>query len=148
MLPQEIKELGRDHEILIYEGLRPVLAKKNRYFQDPRLRARLFPPPTSASPYPPPTLPATAAMESGPCMTSVESSLEQSARPSDLNAELALRTREATAEDLEHVDSLTLDDFAVDWSRVELPQKADGERLTDEELQRAADSFLLTIRGR
>lgn len=146
MLPQEIKELGRDHEILIYEGLRPVLAKKNRYFQDPRLRARLFPPPTSASPNPPPTLPATAVVASS--MSSVESSIEQSLRPSDPEAERAPRTREATMEDLERIDSLTLDDFAVDWSRVEIPQKADGESLTDGELQRAADSFLETIRGR
>jgi type IV secretion system protein VirD4 len=146
MLPQEIKELGRDHEILIYEGLRPVLAKKNRYFQDPRLRARLFPPPTSASPNPPPTLPATAVVAGS--MSSVESSIEQSLRPSDPDAERAPRTREATMEDLERIDSLTLDDFAVDWSRVEIPQKADGESLTDGELQRAADSFLETIRGR
>jgi type IV secretion system protein VirD4 len=43
LLPQEIKELGRDREILICEGLRPILARKNRYFQDRRLRARLVP---------------------------------------------------------------------------------------------------------
>lgn len=50
MLPQEIKELGRDYEILIYEGLRPVLAKKTRYFEDRRFRARLMPPPARAAP--------------------------------------------------------------------------------------------------
>src|ERR1700722_4234566 len=49
-LPQEVKELGRDREILLYEGLRPVLAKKNRYYEDPLFKKRLFPPPSQASP--------------------------------------------------------------------------------------------------
>ena len=43
LLPQEVKELGRDRELLLYEGLRPILAKKNRYFEDPILQeAALF----------------------------------------------------------------------------------------------------------
>src|SRR3984957_4649337 len=50
LLPQEVKELGRDREILIYEGLRPVLAKKNRYYEDPLFQKRLFPPPSEATP--------------------------------------------------------------------------------------------------
>ena len=51
LLPQEVKELGRDQEILIYEGLRPVLAKKNRYYEDPLFKKRLFPPPPQAAPW-------------------------------------------------------------------------------------------------
>jgi type IV secretion system protein VirD4 len=148
LLPQEVKELGRDYEILIYEGLRPVLAKKNRYFQDRRLRARLFPPPAGASPHRPPVSPSTAALGGGSSFESAESSVEQSIRPLELEADRMTRTREATSEDLERIDSLTLEDFAVDWSRVELPQKAEGERLSSEELQRAVDSFLETIRER
>jgi hypothetical protein len=50
--------------------------------------------------------------------------------------------------DLEQIDSLTLDDFAVDWSRVEIPDKSNGERLSDEEMHRAVESFLATIRER
>ena len=56
------------------------------------------------------------------------------------------QTRKSTLADMEQIDSLTLDDFAVDWSRVEIPQKAEGDRLTSEELHRAVDSFLATIR--
>jgi len=59
-----------------------------------------------------------------------------------------LRTREATAADLDHLESLTLDDFAADFSQVQLPQKAEGERLTDAEMQTAVDSFLQTLQGR
>src|ERR1700722_4587793 len=50
LLPQEVKELGRDNELVLYEGLRPILAKKNRYYQDPFFQKRLFPPPEQAAP--------------------------------------------------------------------------------------------------
>lgn len=147
LLPQEIKELGRDREILIYEGLRPILAKKNRYFQDRRLRARLFPPPARASPHPAPPRTSVASDESA-CVPQCEASIEQSTRPREPDQPRQPRTRKATVEDLERIDSLTLDDFAVDWSRVEIPQKPEGERLTSEELHRAVESFLETIRER
>jgi len=147
LLPQEIKELGRDREILIYEGLRPILAKKNRYFQDRRLRARLFPPPARASPHPAPPQASAARIESA-CALQCEASIEQSIRSREPDQPREPRTRKATVEDLERIDSLTLDDFAVDWSRVEIPQKQEGERLTSEELHRAVESFLETIRER
>jgi type IV secretion system protein VirD4 len=140
LLPQEIKELGRDREIVIYEGLRPILARKNRYFQDRRLRSRLCPPPMRASPHPPPQVQSAADTLSnfdGPC------GIEPVSTPI---ADRETLTRAATNEDLERLDSLTLDDFAVDWNRVELPQKGEGERLTTEELERAVESFLATMR--
>jgi len=147
LLPQEIKELGRDWEILIYEGLRPVLAKKNRYFQDRRLRARLLPPPARASPHPEPPQ-APVAGGDGACVPQAEASIEQSIAPREPDEPPRPRTRKATIEDLERIDSLTLDDFAVDWSRVEIPDKPEGERLTSEELHRAVESFLATIHER
>ena len=51
LLPQEVKELGKNKEILFYEGVRPILARKNRYYRDPLFRKRLFPPPKSAVPH-------------------------------------------------------------------------------------------------
>ncbi|GFE87298.1 type IV secretory system conjugative DNA transfer family protein [Steroidobacter agaridevorans] len=145
MLPQEIKELGRDHEIVIYEGLRPILARKNRYFEDPRLRVRLHPPPARASPHP---APVVAASENDAPLTQEEGVIETSAPAAKPVRRRASRRREARVEDLERIDELTLDDFDVDWSRVELPQKPEGERLTSEELHRAVNSFLTTIRER
>lgn len=147
MLPQEIKELGRDREILMYEGLRPILATKNRYFQDRRLRARLLPAPACANPHPAPQQTLTGCGDSTGA-SQADASIEQSIAPSEPDQPRKPRTRKATMGDLERIDSLTLDDFAVDWSRVEIPDKPEGERLTSEELHRAVDSFLATMRER
>lgn len=145
MLPQEIKELGRDHEVVIYEGLRPILASKNRYFEDPRLRVRLLPPPAKASPHPVPVI--AASVDAAP-LTQEGGVIETSAPSVKPVRKPASRRREASVEDLKRIDALTLEDFDVDWSRVELPQKPEGERLTSEELHRAVNSFLTTIRER
>lgn len=144
MLPQEIKELGRDHEIVIYEGLRPILARKNRYFEDRRLRVRLHPPPAKASPHPAPVV-ASSADAAPPAQ---DDGVVETSAPAVKPARTRASRREARVEDLERIDELTLEDFDVDWSRVELPQKPEGERLTSEELHRAVSSFLTTIRER
>lgn len=148
LLPQEIKELGRDREIIIYEGLRPILAKKNRYFQDRRLRVRLLPPPARASPHQASPPQKSAVGEEGARVSGTEASIEQSIAQSEPELPAKPRTRKATEEDLERIDSLTLDDFAVDWSRIQIPDKPEGERLTSQELHRAVDSFLATMRER
>jgi hypothetical protein len=41
-----------------------------------------------------------------------------------------------------------LDDFDVDLDQVVLPQKAEGERLTTEELDAAVESFIAALRER
>ena len=44
MLPQELKALGPDRQILFYEGLaHPVLCRKIRYYRDAHFRRRLLP---------------------------------------------------------------------------------------------------------
>lgn len=44
MLPQELKAMGNDTEILLYEGLaQPVKARKIRYYQDKYFTSRLLP---------------------------------------------------------------------------------------------------------
>ena len=57
-------------------------------------------------------------------------------------------TREATVADIDRLESLTLEDFAVDFDRVKIPQKADGERLTSEEINAAVESFVDTLKTR
>ncbi|GAA0257669.1 type IV secretory system conjugative DNA transfer family protein [Rhodanobacter caeni] len=39
-LPQEIKELPADDELIFYEGCKPIRAKKNWYFKDKQLKQR------------------------------------------------------------------------------------------------------------
>ena len=62
--------------------------------------------------------------------------------------EAPIATREATAADIDRLDSLTLEDFAADFDRVKIPERAPGERLTSEELNAAVESFLDTLRER
>ncbi|WP_066334622.1 type IV secretory system conjugative DNA transfer family protein [Azohydromonas lata] len=44
MLPQEVKELGADNEIIIYEGVKPILAQKARWYEDPEMKLRAIDP--------------------------------------------------------------------------------------------------------
>jgi hypothetical protein len=46
------------------------------------------------------------------------------------------------------LDSLTLEDFAVNFDRVKIPEKPDGEQLTPEEIRRAAQSFFDAFQAR
>lgn len=138
LLPQEVKELGRDRELLLYEGTRPILARKNRYFEDPFFRRRLLPPPgratsahVAARPAPAAAVPQAAPAAEAPSV----------ARP-------APPRRAATATDIERIDQLTLEDFDIDFDKVVLPEKAEGERLTKEELDVAVDSFINALRER
>lgn len=149
LLPQEVKSLGSGEAIIFYEGLRPIRCKKIRYFDDHRFKARLLPPPVRAAPLY--IAPGTAPIESARWIAEKDSetgaimsaAAELHSMPSGGST-----VREATAEDLERLESLKLEDFAADFSKVDIPDKAEGERMTSEELHRAVDSFLATIRER
>ena len=49
-LPQEIKELPQDKEIIFYEGCKPIRARKNWFFKDKVLRERASVPPVQIQP--------------------------------------------------------------------------------------------------
>jgi hypothetical protein len=51
--------------------------------------------------------------------------------------------REGTVEDIERIESLTLEDFATDFSKVRIPDK-EGP-LSDREMKVAVDTFLSSI---
>jgi type IV secretion system protein VirD4 len=46
LLPQELRELSRDQQIIVMEGMKPILCEKIRYYNDPIYTARLLPPPS------------------------------------------------------------------------------------------------------
>jgi type IV secretion system protein VirD4 len=163
LLPQEVKELGKNREILFYEGVRPILARKNRYYRDPLFRKRLFPPPVSAvptarrakrtvTPAPDPPSPELEPSPSNEIMEdSISSAPAQSIDSSPAEAssqtglpELKIPTREATLADVDRMDSLTLDDFAVDLTGVELPEGP----VSEADLSRTADRFVDAFHGR
>jgi type IV secretion system protein VirD4 len=143
LLPQELKELGRDREILFYEGVRPILARKNRYYQDPFFKKRLLAAPKHATPTGFRPITASTSTDESASLTEAES----------LNAIEAVTeakplSREATPKDIERIEDLTLEDFDLDLSRVEIPEKSDGERLTDPEMHLAVESFLNSLKER
>jgi type IV secretion system protein VirD4 len=45
LLPQELKELGQDKEIILLENTKPILANKIVYYRDPVFQARILPAP-------------------------------------------------------------------------------------------------------
>lgn len=137
LLPQEVKELGPDEAIVFLEGLRPIRCHKIRYFEDRRFRARLMAPPVLA-PGIAPISRETPPPESVPA--GVDRSLSGT-------ADAAPTTRAATLEDLDRLETLTLDDFETDFSRVDLPVAEPGERLTDQQLGAAVESFLESLKG-
>jgi type IV secretion system protein VirD4 len=149
LLPQEVKELGRDRELIFYEGIRPILARKNRYYQDRLFKKRLLAPPGKATP----TLRGEPKATASPAaLNALDAEGEVLAPPIAASpeeiADILPTSREATVEDIDRLDSLTLQDFDVDFERVKIPEKPDGERLTSDELLSAAESFLSTLRER
>jgi type IV secretion system protein VirD4 len=145
LLPQEVKALGPEQAIIFYEGLKPIRCLKIRYFTDPRFEARLLPPPLRATPHAAPSVDLTPAAIDEPTEPShATASPAESAIPDALlGGEVVDKVREATVEDIDRLESLTLEDFAVDFDKVQLP---DREKLTEQELTAAVDSFLATLR--
>jgi type IV secretion system protein VirD4 len=133
LLPQEVKDLGAEQAIIFHEGLRPIRCRKIRYFQDRRFTGRLLPPPTVKQQ----SLQAegSASLQ----QPAVDAALAEAPRESE-SAE-----REATVQDIERLESLTLEDFAADFSRVEIPE---GGPMTDTQMQAAVESFLTTLQER
>jgi type IV secretion system protein VirD4 len=147
LLPQEVKELGRDKEIIFCEGLRPILARKIRYFTDTRFHSRLLPPPVN----PAPGFTDTVAVElSGTTKAHGDSLLhagETSTRQDSTSKAVHPKAHAVpTLEDLKQLDGLTLQDFAADFSRVELPSH-DGP-WSEQEVKVAVHTFLETLEGR
>ena len=156
LLPQEVKELGRDREIVFYEGLRPILARKNRYYRDRLLRKRIVPPPKSAvparlrgRPAAPPATPAWKVVNEITDASDAREPAAQAASPvmesTATEDSSATGIREATIADVDRIEELTLEDFAADLTRVEIP--ADGP-ISNREMDRAVNEFLKSLQGR
>lgn len=141
MLPQEVQALKGEEAIVFYEGIRPIRCTKIRYFRERRFKRLISPPPCHAAPGlaagPPPVVPAAPP----PDPSGVEAVAPMPpAKPR--------RRRRATAQDIERIEQLKLEDFDVDLSAVQLPEKPEGERLTPQELDTAVESFLSALRER
>jgi type IV secretion system protein VirD4 len=159
LLPQEVKEIGTEEAIILYEGLRPIRCQKIRYYADRRFRARLLPPPAKPAPnWTPATdpgngLPARSGT-AGPAAAGLADPRAQGPSGAPTNRDspdaggystppATTRVREATLQDLERIESLTLEDFERRLPKVTIPNH-EGP-LTAHERATTADSFLAAL---
>jgi len=152
MLPQEVRSLGKTKEIVFTEDTPPILCRKIRYYRVPALRNRIRKPPA---------VPAIELRRAGGdshrenAAESVEPAVSNEASLADAGsdtprevshadgADMALRVHEASVDDVDRADTLTLEDYETDFSRVEIPEH-DGP-LTPQELDTAVTNFLDTL---
>jgi type IV secretion system protein VirD4 len=139
LLPQELKALGSGNALIFYEGLPPIRCRKIRYFEEARFRARLLPAPLVAL-APIETLAPVAASGGG----SIEPAVGPAAGGENRESTQPV-FREAMMDDIDRLESLTLEDFAAPLGEIEIPQKTDGERLTAAEMNAAVEQFLQTL---
>ena len=145
LLPQEVKELGTEEAIVFYEGLRPIRCRKIRYFSEKRFRKRLLPAPRVPVPSgrgpPVAAIPSTENPRASPPSDEVRAGESSSASPLPKKEEVVIR--DATVEDVERIESLTLEDFAADFSKVQGPDH-DGP-VSDGEMTGLVDTFLSSL---
>ena len=145
LLPQEVKELGSEEAIVFCEGLRPVRCRKIRYFADRKFRKRLRPPPLTAVPSGSSTAPPTPADASQPETHAASADAGEPAAVTRPPPEDTLVTREATVEDVERLDSLTMEDFVADLSKVPMP-KGEGP-VPESDLAQAAERLVDSLKA-
>ena len=150
MLPQEVKEIGKDNALIFYEGLRPIRCKKIRYYADRRLRRRLLPPPAHATPFPRKKTPVpahaprlTAGSVSAPASAEGESLMAQPSVPATTSP-VTIATHAATIEDIEHLNSLVIKDFNERVQNLKFEQA--GVRPTESEMSIDVNRFFDAIR--
>jgi type IV secretion system protein VirD4 len=152
MLPQEVRSLGKTKAIVFTEDTPPILCRKIRYYRVPALRNRIRKPPA---------VPAielrrdgadaarAGAAEPVEGVDSSRASVPDAERhtpreaPNTRSVDTSPRVHEATVEDIDRADTLALEDFETDFSRVAIPEH-EGP-LTPEELQTAVTNFLDTL---
>jgi type IV secretion system protein VirD4 len=141
LLPQEVKEIGNTQALIFYEGVRPIRCQKIRYYADRRLRARLLPPPSHATPFARKSIPS---IESPPMIVAAPPLAGGEPLAAESRAVETAPTVTAALEDIDRLESITIEDF--DDRLKELQFEQAGERPTDSELDADVDRFLEAIR--
>lgn len=124
-LPQEIKDLGADQELVFMENVKPILAHKIRYYADRRFKKRLQDA-VKVAPLPSPERPATQTPQG----------ILQPA-----TTEMKMELLPITPKDMDVIDTLQLDDFSCDFTHIQIPQQP----VSDTDMKRTVDSFLLSM---
>lgn len=111
LLPQEITSLGKDKALIIMEDCPPILAKKVRYYEDANFKNRLLP----GAPVP--------AIDVGGHNEKVSD--DKPIRVLAPGVVVEEKLRPAAPADIQKLDSLPLDRFALDFSIMTNDVKAD-----------------------
>ena len=152
MLPQEVRSLGKAKEIVFTEDTPPILCRKIRYYRVPALRNRIRKPPVvpaielrraGGGPHREDVAEPVEAADPNSLSSPDARSDTPREKPNTDGADTSPRVHEASVEDVDRADTLTLEDFETDFSRVEIPER-DGP-LTPQELQTAVTNFLDTL---
>ena len=145
LLPQEVKELGPDKQIVFYENLRPVLCKKIRYFKDPHFarrehtppqvpsvdvsQRRMAPPDPLAMPKPAEPLAASAAPH--PPTTGGDGT--EPTEPKKIS------THPFSIADVARLEILAESEFSVAFDAVEIPE---GREVSEAQIRQSVDQFI------
>jgi len=139
MLPQELKEMPQDREVLTIENCKPVLCEKIMYHSDHVFMDRLKSVSPTLAEYGkefPPRAVFERAWGSGECAVSVP------ALDLDLHeAVVEVRMRDLTLADIEQGQGLNLDQLALDISKLEIPE---GDA-TPEDVESIVSSFFAAL---
>ncbi|MBS0448546.1 MAG: type IV secretory system conjugative DNA transfer family protein [Proteobacteria bacterium] len=132
LLAQEVKNLGPDRMLLFYEGLRPVLGRRITYYRDKYFAKRELLPPEV------PKL-DVAAVRAMPTTQERKDAEDGGFVVEHIDRTAGRQPKAIRVGDLEH---LKLEDFSLDFSKVEIPK---GRPMTDAEVSQAVDQFMATL---
>jgi type IV secretion system protein VirD4 len=126
MNPQEVKQMGKQNEIIAVEGMLPILCKKIWFWKLGLFAGRANLPV-------PPIKPVAIVLPQAPAAVE-EGGIEPAAGEAP--------ARSVTPADFGKLGNLNLTAYAVDFSKIELPK---GAPVTDDDLNKAFGSFMKAV---
>ena len=118
LLPQEVKEIGGHKEIIIYEGIRPIMAEKIIYYKDKHFKKRLLSPPK---------------------IKRLQLVSNEMAAVHQQETQDKPRYRRMTTAEIENINSLSLTDFLIDTDSIIKPTT---QPMTFAEIKAAVKRYL------
>ncbi len=118
LLPQEVKEIGDHKEIIIYEGIRPIMAEKIIYYNDKHFKKRLLSPPK---------------------IKRLQIISNEIAAVHKQETQDETHYRRMTTEEIENMDGLSLTNFSINLDSIIKPTT---QPMTFEEIKAAVQRYL------
>jgi type IV secretion system protein VirD4 len=143
--PQEVKQIGKEKELIFIENVNPIKCSKIRYYKERVFKKRMIGP-AHVKLLPHPVLRPGAVRKPTPKppgdgvtvigVTPAGVTVKPGVTPP---AAVVTVDRDITPADMDKLDKLDLSDFNTSFEKIKIPK---GEPLGDRELSAAVDSFL------